>query len=296
MASGSAAGITTMIRVLRLSIFTFVALAFSSSSIFAQTRVEQNDPAITYSGNWYTNDGAANTGGHAVLTNAKGARASIAFNGTGISWIGVADAYAGLATVYLDGTMQVINTYNPISQYQKVLFRASALPSGPHTFSIEITHERGPGTDGSWVWVDAFDIEGTPIAGGVTAGTGRIEQNNPAMTYTGHWYANDSAALSGGSGTLAMDAGARASLTFTGSGVSWIAYRDEWSGVARVYIDGDLKTTVDNYLSPSRAGVAVYGIGGLSPGTHTITIEATGSRNSSSQGSWVWVDAFDVTP
>ena len=93
-----------------------------------------------------------------------------------------------------------------------------------------------------------------------------------------------------------MDAGARASLSFTGSGVSWIAYRDEWSGVARVYIDGDLKTTVDNYLSPSRTGVAVYSIGGLSPGPHTITIEATGSRNSSAQGSWVWVDAFDVTP
>ena len=296
MASGPAVGITMMIRVLRLSIFLFVALAFSSSSIFAQTRVEQNDPAITYSGNWYTNDGAANTDGHAVLTNTKGARASITFNGTGISWIGVADAYAGLATVYLDGTMQVINTYNPISQYQKVLFRASGLPSGPHTFSIEITHERGPGTDGSWVWIDAFDIDGTPIAGGVTAGTGRVEQNNSAMTYTGHWYANNSAALSSGSAALAMDAGARASLSFTGSGVSWIAYRDEWSGVARVYIDGDLKTTVDNYLSPSRTGVAVYSIGGLSPGTHTITIEATGSRNSSAQGSWVWVDAFDVTP
>src|SRR5438067_6379403 len=202
MASGSAVGITTMIRVLCLSIFTFVALAFSSSSIFAQTRVEQNDPAITYSGNWYTNDGAANTGGHAVLTNAKGARASIAFNGTGISWIGVADAYAGLATVYLDGTMQVINTYSPISQYQKVLFSARGLAAGAHTFSIEITHERGPGTDGSWVWIDAFDIDGTPIAGGVTAGTGRIEQNNAAMTYTGHWYANNSTALSGGTAAL----------------------------------------------------------------------------------------------
>ena len=32
--------------------------------------------------------------------------------------------------MYLDGTMQVINTYNPISQYQKVLFRASGLRVG----------------------------------------------------------------------------------------------------------------------------------------------------------------------
>src|SRR5258705_12810979 len=284
MASGPAVGITTMIRVLRLSILLFVALAFSSSSIFAQTRVEQNDPAITYSGNWYTNDGAANTDGHAVLTNTKGARASITFNGTGISWIGVADAYAGLATVYLDGTMQGINTCNPISPYQKVLFRAGGLAPGAHTFSIEITHERGAGTDGSWVWIDAFDVEGTPIAGGVTAGTGRIEHNNPAMTYLGPWYANNSAALSGGAAALATDAGSRASPSFTGSGVSWIAYQDQWSGMARVYVDGDLKTTIDEYASPARIGVAAYTINGLSPGAHTITIEATGSRNASSHG------------
>src|SRR5204862_7815866 len=141
----------------------------------------------------------------------------------GISWIGVSEAYAGLATVYLAGAMQVINTYSPISQNQKVLFSARGLASGAHTFSIEVTHERGPGTDGSWVWIDAFDIVGTAVAGGVTAGTGRVEQNNPAMTYTGHWYANNSAALSGGGGALAMDAGARASLSFTGSGVSWLA-------------------------------------------------------------------------
>jgi len=277
-------------------LIVFFVLAATSSSAFAQTRIEQNDPAIVYSGNWYTNDAAANTGGHAVLTNAKGSRASITFNGTGIAWIGVADAYAGLATVYLDGTMQVINTYNPISQYQRVLFQAGGLASGLHTFSIEVTHERGPGTDGSWVWIDAFDIAGTPVAGGISAGTGRIEQNNAAMTYLGHWYANNNPALSGGSAALAVDAGARASLAFTGSGVSWITYQDQWSGVARVYVDGELKTTIDEYASPSRIGVAAYTISGLSPGAHTITIEATGSRNASSQGAWVWIDGFDVTP
>lgn len=280
----------------RTLVLLFLTLAIGGSSAVAQTRIEQNDPAITYSGNWYTNDGAANTGGHAMLTNTKGARASITFNGTGIAWIGVADAYAGLATVYLDGTMQVINTYSPISQYQKVLLSATGLAPGAHTLSIEVTHERGPGTDGSWVWIDAFDIQGTPVAGGVTAGTGRVEQNNAAMTFTGRWFANNSAALSGGSAALATDAGSRASLSFTGSSVSWITYQDQWSGVARVYVDGELKTTIDNFASPARVGVAAYSIGGLAPGTHTITIEATGSRNSSSQGSWVWVDAFDVTP
>ena len=280
----------------RTLLIVLTALAGSSSLALAQTRIEQNDAAIVYSGNWYTNDAATNTGGHAVLTNTRGARASITFNGTGITWLGVADAYAGLATVYLDGSMQVINTYNPVSQYQRALFRATGLPSGTHTFSIEVTHERGPGTDGSWVWIDAFDIEGTPVAGGITASTGRVEQNNPAMTYTGRWFSNNGTALSGGNSALAMDAGSRASLSFTGSGVSWVTYQDQWSGVARVYVDGELKTTIDNFAAPARGGIAAYSINGLSGGTHTITIEATGSHNSSSQGSWVWVDAFDVTP
>jgi hypothetical protein len=285
-----------MNRELRLLILLLAASAASSTSTFAQTRIEQNDPAISYSGNWYTNDAATNTGGHAMLTNTRGARATLTFNGTGITWIGVADAFAGLATVYLDGAMQVINTYNPVSQYQRALFRASGLAPGPHTFSVEVTHERGPGTDGSWVWIDAFDIEGTAVAGGITAGTGRIEHNNPAMTYTGRWYANNSAPLSAGAAALATDAGSRATLSFTGSGVSWITYQDQWSGVARVYIDGELKTTLDNFASPARAGISAYSITGLPPGTHTVAIEATGTRNSSSGGSWVWIDAFDVVP
>jgi glucosylceramidase len=78
--------------------------------------------------------------------------------------------------------------------------------------------------------------------------------------------------------------------------VSWIAYQDQWSGVARVYVDGELKTTIDTFASPARTGVAAYSITGLAPGTHTIAIEATGTRNGSAQGSWVWVDAFDVVP
>jgi hypothetical protein len=125
--------------------------------------------------------------------------------------------------------------------------------------------------------------------------TGRVEENNPALVFTGRWYSRLNPAYSGGGSVLAMDGGSRLSLTFNGTGIAWIAYRDEWSGIARVYLDGDLKTTIDNYLSPSQTGVVPYRISGLSAGTHTLMIEATGTRNSSSQGAWVWVDAFDVT-
>jgi len=91
-----------------------------------------------------------------------------------------------------------------------------------------------------------------------------------------------------------MDQGFRVTINFKGTGVFWIGYRDEWSGVARVYVDGEPKTTVDNYQTPPVARTVLYSILGLPPGAHSLTIEVTGTRNASSKGSWIWVDAFDV--
>ena len=284
-------------QVLRC-VFFFVFMSLVSMRAFAQiTHIEQNDPSVQYSGNWYSNNNASHSGGDAALTNTGGARATVTFTGTGVTWQGVADAWAGLATVYIDGRMQVIDTYASTSRYRQAILSIRNLASGPHTLTIEITHERGPHTSGSWVWIDAFDIEnGSGLPGGVTAGAGRIEENNPALLYTGRWYANPSAVHSGGASALAMDAGSRANITFNGTGINWRAYRDEWSGIARVYVDGELKATVDCYLMPAQPQSVVYVINGLSPGSHTLTIEATGTRNPRSGGSWVWIDAFDAVP
>jgi hypothetical protein len=277
-----------------IGIFAFALLSTAVAAQAAVTRVEQNDKNVVYSGNWYSNENGANSGGSAALTNTRGARVSITFTGTGIAWIGVTDAWAGLATVYLDGSMKIVNTYGN-GGYQQALFRASGLSSGPHTLSIEVTHERGPGTDGSWVWIDAFDIEnGAPVPGNLTASAGRVEENNPALVYMGRWYANANPAHSGGNASLAMDGASKVTINFNGTGINWIAYRDEWSGIARVYLDGVEKSTIDNYLSPAGQRV-VYSIGGLPSGSHSLTVEVTGSHNQSSKGSWVWLDAFDVT-
>jgi hypothetical protein len=282
----------------RLILCTLAFLSLNPSASSADvTHVEQDDPAVAYSGNWYANTSNEHSGGTAALTNTRGARATLSFTGTGITWNGVADGWAGLATVFVDGRMTVVDSYAATGAYQRALYAVHGLPAGPHTLTIEVTHERAAHTDGSWVWIDSFDIEdGRPLAGGITAGTGRIEEYHPALVYTGRWYSNSNAAHSGGTAVLAMDAGSRVSVTFNGTGVRWLAYRDEWSGIARVYLDGELKTTIDNYLVPARAQTVPYALDGLAAGTHTLTIEATGTRQASATGAWVWVDGFDVTP
>jgi bacillopeptidase F len=120
----------------------------------------------------------------------------------------------------------------------------------------------------------------------------RIEQNGTGVAYAGTWYPNSGTFNSGGSAELAQDSGSRATFTFTGMSVSWVAYRDQWSGIARVYVDGVLKGTVDTYSATAQAQAVAYSVSGLTWGIHTLAIEATGTKSSPSSAAWVWVDAF----
>ena len=278
--------------------FVVPFILLSVAPAFAQgvLRIEQDNPAVVYSGNWYSNDSLNHSGGTAALTNTRGSRATVTFTGTGIAWMGVKDNWSGVANLYLDGNPAVIDTYGN-NEYQTTMYVVRGLPAGPHTLSIEVLHERGPQTQGSWVWIDSFLIEnGSPVLGGVSAGAGRVEESNPSLIYSGTWFSNAGPIQSGGRASLSMDKGSRVTVSFNGTGVSWIGYRDEWSGVANVYLDGVEKTQIDTYLSPARAQVTLYTITNLTSGPHTLTIESTGARSESSKGSWVWVDSFDIVP
>jgi len=93
---------------------------------------------------------------------------------------------------------------------------------------------------------------------------------------------------------MAMDTGSRATITFNGTGVTWIGYRDAWSGIANVYVDDVLKSAVDTYAATDVPQAKQYSITGLASGSHKLAIEVTGTKGTSSQASWVWVDAFDI--
>jgi hypothetical protein len=90
-----------------------------------------------------------------------------------------------------------------------------------------------------------------------------------------------------------MEANATASLTFNGTGVTVLGFRDQWSGIARVFLDGVLKNEVDTYATTSVAKVPLYSVSGLPAGPHTVKVEVTGTKSATSSGKWVWVDAFD---
>jgi hypothetical protein len=286
----------TFVKILFLPIIFTVCLSMALAQTNSTVRLEQNDESITYTGDWYNNNSLAHSGGSAALTNARGATATVSFTGTGITWIGIIDPWSGFANAFLDGTLYIVDGYGNNTLYQSPLFSVQGLPAGPHTLSIDVTHTRDGNARGAWVFIDAFDISnGSGIPGGVVATPGRIEQKNPASIYSGSWFTNEHAMHSGGSAALSIDAGSSVTFSFEGTGISWIAYRDEWSGIARVILDGTTETLIDTFASPSKAQTAAYTVDNLPSGVHTLTIEVTGSHNPNSYGSWIWVDAFDVT-
>jgi uncharacterized protein (TIGR03437 family) len=282
--------------------FLACLIAVIPSSLLAQsvTRYEQDDPRITYTGVWYPNTNPQESGGSAVLANLKGSQVIVIFNGTGITWIGTSDYYTGMCYLTLDGVQTTVDTSNPngaaATLYQQPVYTISGLTPGQHRLTIEVTHSHDDDTNQSWIWVDAFDVQnGTLVGGAITAGAGLAQQTDVAANYSGHWFQQTGTQYSGGSVNMAVDTGARVDFTFNGTGVTWIGYRDQWSGIAQVMLDNVLQSTVDTYLNPSQAQTATYSLSGLSPGNHVLSIVATGTQSAASAGAWIWVDGFQVS-
>jgi len=158
--------------------------------------------------------------------------------------------------------------------------------SGTSNFSVKVTDAS------SQTATKAVSILIQPVG----EASGYIEETHPSITYEGPWYSNGGSFNSGNSAALALDQGASATVHFTGTGISWIGYSDEWSGIAEVYVDGELQSTVDTYRSPAQSQASEYSVSGLVSGSHTLAIVVTGNRNPASAQSWIWVDAFRVQP
>jgi alpha-amylase len=248
-----------------------------------------------------------------------GSRATLSFTGTAATWIAYRDRWSGIAKVYVDGVLKgEIDTFASPDAAQYKAYTVTGLSDGAHTLAIEPAGRRNPSSGGNWVWVDAFEVTAggssatsspplassseppattqPPSSTAPTAPTGtlyRVEQNNARMVFTGTWNNNSMGSHSGSSAKLSMSAGSKATLSFTGNAATWIAYRDQWSGIAKIYIDGVLKGEIDSYAPTGAAKSVMYSATGLPWGNHTITIEATGRKAANSGGAWIWIDAID---
>ena len=119
-----------------------------------------------------------------------------------------------------------------------------------------------------------------------------VNDDHPSVRYFGAWQASTNRGYHDYLDDVhaSQAPGDAAEFRFNGTGVEWLAerYRDE--GTAEVYLDGELRGTVDLKLEnwPRLAQIPVFSAQGLPPGPHTLRIVNTGTN-------YVLVDAFSVT-
>ena len=64
----------------------------------------------------------------------------------------------------------------------------------------------------------------TILARPASADTVRYEEFSPAVTYDSNWQLIENSGLSGGALISSDVAGAKVTITFTGTGISWVSY------------------------------------------------------------------------
>jgi len=270
------------------------------------SRLQETDPSVSYTPGWAQDNpvvtfipgvttgltqGAslrAWSAGAARLSTTPGAQATFTFTGTGISWIGARGTQSGIARVSLDGVLvAVVDLYSSTEQIQAEVFAATGLADTSHTLTIEGTGQQNAASQNALIVVDAFEV--------TTSGT-RHQDTDPAIAYGPNWIqGNRDKTYSEGASAESNIVGAQATITFTGTGISWIGARGPQCGIARIFLDGAFVEDFDTYFQTEGPQHTDFTASGLAAGTHTLSIQVIG-KNPLSTDAWILIDAFDVTP
>lgn len=128
------------------------------------------------------------------------------------------------------------------------------------------------------------------------------DDTSPALTYTGAWtHAGPSVSYTYGdydnTESFSASPGASATVSFTGTGVELVGPLGSNAGIADIYLDGKLAAVADTYDPWGKQFQQdVFSARHLTPGSHTLTVVVTGTKNPASSGTGVVIDAIQVTP
>jgi hypothetical protein len=313
--SVSLIGETAMLRLLAfLTVFTgFPLFAIGS------TMINDNDSSVIYS--TFGDQGTGRTWGIGSSVNStpkdymhdehysnfctssafqvNGADAVVTFTGTGITWIGKIGPNFGIASYSVDGgTPVTFNTYNAslVAQNNNVVI--TGLASGSHSLKIEVTHNKNASSSNYYQVIDAFNITGSPLprSQGTVAG-----YNSPALSFSGPWTCGPDphgADLSGGH-CYSNATNASMSWKFTGSLIEVYGRPDLENGIFNVLIDGAQVGRVDgHYGTVDNDALNGYGLfqAKVAPGTHTIQLVNTGTKDSAASNTYIQIDMFAAFP
>jgi N-acetylmuramoyl-L-alanine amidase len=246
-------------------------------------------PGFAWSGSWAPYTTTSAYGPSYLRTSASAGYVVISFRGTRLDWITTKGTTTGVAQVYLDdaSVATTVDLGAASVAYQQKVWSTGILADGYHTVKIL---RSSLSASGRYLTIDAVDVAGTLVP--IT-----LQETEPLLTwapFTSPWTSASSTSYSGGSYRYSNVSGASVTIKFTGVSLSVIAKKAPAYGKMRVTVDGTTVFTVDLYSSTVKYQQTVWASGFLTPGDHTVTIERLGTKNASSSGYTIDLDAVEL--
>jgi len=123
---------------------------------------------------------------------------------------------------------------------------------------------------------------------GPTTSISRYQESSGRISYRGTWRGATGTSFRGGAARKSSAAGAKASITFTGRSIAWVARTGPDRGRAAVFVDGVRIATVDLYATTYRNRRVLWAGTFASTSSHEVTIRVAGTSGRPRVG----VDAF----
>lgn len=262
--------------------------------------VDDTDPAIHYVGPWSLAGNVAaesnefNSTVH--VANDNSSSLTYEFNGSRISVYCTLDSPASrgipAATYSLDNFTPTRSNGLNMSEILDVqshllLYQSPPLVAGAHTLNISLSNMTSSGPK---FYLDFFTVD---VASATSPFNVIVDDQNPAISYSGNW--TDSHSFNGflGTDSLADLGGANATFTFIGQAIDVygvIPPNFDPQTLIDFSIDSGQVTRFTSVPSTTiRRHARLYSISNLSPGSHTLLIQAQNSTR------W-WLDYLIYAP
>lgn len=250
--------------------------------------IQSSHPYIRFDGWRGVLDGHA-SGGSYRLSHTTGESVKFTFSGNSIRWITRKAPNAGKARVTIDGvTKCTCDLYASTNRWGRE-FLFNGLGGGAHTLIIKVTGKKNAHATGTYVAVDGFRTGASAV----------VQETSTGVRYD-DWVGVASGSASGGEYRSDGTLGASATLRFTGRSITFVTALGPSYGKVDVLIDGVVKSSNLDLYAATQQWLHGMTYGGLAASAHTIQIRPKHTRNASSSGYGVVVDAFsgqiDVLP
>jgi len=244
---------------------------------------ESTDLSVRYDG--WSGIGDPNASGGALRwSNFTNDTVTYKFNATSIKWLTRKGPSMGKALVTIDGVNKgTFDLYRATGLNQQFLF--SGLASAAHNIVIKVTGSKNANAAGFFIPLDGFQVGSS---------TKVVQESALAVQYD-KWMGRQQNAASGGSYRINSSVGT-AEFNFGGTSINFVTARGPGYGKVNVFIDDQLVSPNLDLYAPTQQWQYKMGYAGLANGPHIIDIEPTHTKNASSKGYGVVLDAFEAFP